>query len=153
MSLTLAQASTILDVALKVGREARFEPLTVAVLDAGGHLVALKREDGSGILRVEIAYGKAWGALGMAGNAFEWLADAETGKRIGQLAREVPERLDKYDLSGALEAIWIVVRSLNRYVEEHAPWQLAKDEATTVSRSPPAANRWARHVRRRPRSE
>src|SRR5258708_29252616 len=64
-SLTLAQASTIVDVALKAGREAKFEPLTVAVLDAGGHLVALKREDNSGILRNEIAIGKAWGALGM----------------------------------------------------------------------------------------
>jgi len=64
-SLTLAQASTIVDVALKTGREAKFEPLTVAVLDAGGHLVALKREDNSGILRNEIAFGKAWGALGM----------------------------------------------------------------------------------------
>jgi uncharacterized protein GlcG (DUF336 family) len=35
------------------------------VLDAGGHLIALKREDGSGILRPQIALGKAWGALGM----------------------------------------------------------------------------------------
>ena len=40
-------------------------PLTVAVLDAGGHLVAFKREDKSGILRHDIAHGKAWGALGM----------------------------------------------------------------------------------------
>ena len=64
-SLTLAQASTIVDVALKTGREAKFEPLTVAVLDAGGHLVAFKREDKSGLLRFDIAYGKAWGALGM----------------------------------------------------------------------------------------
>jgi uncharacterized protein GlcG (DUF336 family) len=40
-------------------------PMTVAVLDAGGHLVAFKREDKSGILRYDIAYGKAWGALGM----------------------------------------------------------------------------------------
>ena len=40
-------------------------PLTVVVLDAGGHVVALKRQDGSGILRVDIATGKAWGALGM----------------------------------------------------------------------------------------
>ena len=46
---------------------------------------------------------------------------------LARLAREVPERLDKYDLSGALEAIWLVVRSLNRYVEERAPWQLAKE--------------------------
>jgi uncharacterized protein GlcG (DUF336 family) len=65
MSLTLAQASTIVDVALKKGRDSKFQPLTVAVLDAGGHLVAFKREDKSGILRFDIAYGKAWGALGM----------------------------------------------------------------------------------------
>jgi uncharacterized protein GlcG (DUF336 family) len=64
-SLTLAQASTIVDVALKTGRDANFQPLTVAVLDAGGHLVAFKREDKSGLLRFDIAFGKAWGALGM----------------------------------------------------------------------------------------
>ena len=65
MSVTLAQASTIVDVALKKGRESNCAPLTVAVLDAGGHLVAFKREDKSGILRFDIAFGKAWGALGM----------------------------------------------------------------------------------------
>jgi uncharacterized protein GlcG (DUF336 family) len=55
MSVTLAQASTIVDVALKTAREMKLVPLTVAVLDAGGHLVAFKREDRSGILRYEIA--------------------------------------------------------------------------------------------------
>ena len=65
MSVTLAQASTIVDVALKKGRETNCAPLSVAVLDAGGHLVAFKREDRSGILRFDIATGKAWGALGM----------------------------------------------------------------------------------------
>src|SRR5258707_9418491 len=40
-------------------------PQTVVVLDAGGHLVAAKREDGSGIIRFEVAVGKAYGALGM----------------------------------------------------------------------------------------
>ena len=63
--LPLAAASTIVERALEAGRAAGMAPLTVAVLDAGGHLVALKREDGSGILRPEIAIGKAWGALGM----------------------------------------------------------------------------------------
>src|ERR671936_205751 len=47
---------------------------------------------------------------------------------LDQLARDVPARLDEWDLSGALESIWTVIRSLNRYVEERAPWQLAKDE-------------------------
>jgi uncharacterized protein GlcG (DUF336 family) len=65
MSLTLAQASIIVDKALEKGRELGFKPLTVAVLDAGGHLTALKREDGSSLLRPQIAGGKAWGALGM----------------------------------------------------------------------------------------
>jgi len=65
MSIKLAQASTIVDVALQKGRELSLRPLVVAVLDAGGHLVAYKREDKSAILRFEIAYGKAYGALGM----------------------------------------------------------------------------------------
>jgi uncharacterized protein GlcG (DUF336 family) len=65
MSVTLAQASTIVDVALKKARDSNLAPLTVAVLDPGGHLVAFKREDKSGILRFDIAFGKAWGALGM----------------------------------------------------------------------------------------
>ena len=43
----------------------RLAPLAVAVLDAGGHLLAFKREDGTGFFRSDIAYGKAWGALGM----------------------------------------------------------------------------------------
>jgi len=64
-TVTLAQASTIVDAALKKGRETNSAPLTVAVLDPGGHLVAFKREDKSGILRFDIAFGKAWGALGM----------------------------------------------------------------------------------------
>jgi len=65
MPITLTQASTIVDVALRKGREMSLRPLAVAVLDAGGHLVAYKREDKSGILRFEIACAKAYGALGM----------------------------------------------------------------------------------------
>ena len=65
MSVTLAQASTIIDTALKKARELKQMPQTVVVLDAGGHVVAAKREDGSGIIRFEIAVGKAYGALGM----------------------------------------------------------------------------------------
>jgi len=65
MRMTLAVATAIIDAALQHGREQSFQPLSVAVLDAGGHLVAFKREDRSGILRFDIAFGKAWGALGM----------------------------------------------------------------------------------------
>lgn len=65
VTLPLDKASTIIDAALEAARANDFEPLTVVVLDAGGHEVALKREDGSGIIRVEIARAKAYGALGM----------------------------------------------------------------------------------------
>ena len=63
--LTLQAASLIADKSLEKGRELGFAPLTVAVLDAGGQLKVLKREDGSSLLRPEIATGKAWGVLGM----------------------------------------------------------------------------------------
>ena len=63
--LSLESAARIVDAALEHARTLKLKPLTVAVLDAGGHLVAFKRQDRSGILRPDIAQGKAWGALGM----------------------------------------------------------------------------------------
>ncbi len=65
MDLSLDQAGRIVDAALVRGREMGLAPLAVAVLDAGGHLKAFKREDDAGIIRPQIAIGKAWGALGM----------------------------------------------------------------------------------------
>lgn len=65
MTITLAQASTIVDAALAEARTRALKPIAVAVLDPGGHLVAFKREDNSGIVRFDIAYGKAWATLGM----------------------------------------------------------------------------------------
>jgi methionyl-tRNA synthetase len=56
--------------------------------------------------------------------------DSPLRAQIDALALRVPERLDAWDLSGALEDAWSVVRSLNRYVEERAPWRLAKDDAS-----------------------
>jgi uncharacterized protein GlcG (DUF336 family) len=63
--LTLKQADTIADGTLAKGKELGLAPLTVVVLDAGGHAVVLKRDDGSSIMRPELATAKAWGALGM----------------------------------------------------------------------------------------
>ena len=77
-SLTLSQASTIVDVALQKGRASNYAPLVVAVLDAGGHLVAFKREDKTGIMRFDIAFGKAWGALGMGFGSREIAVRAAT---------------------------------------------------------------------------
>jgi uncharacterized protein GlcG (DUF336 family) len=62
--LTLNQASDIVDAALREARELGLRPLSVTVLDPGGHPVVVKREDGAGILRPQIAHAKAWGCLG-----------------------------------------------------------------------------------------
>lgn len=78
-ALTLVQASTIVDKALEKGRELKLHPLTVVVLDAGGHMVAMKREDRSGILRTQIATGKAWGTLGMGFGGREFARRAAGG--------------------------------------------------------------------------
>jgi uncharacterized protein GlcG (DUF336 family) len=63
--IALEQAMTIVQAALSKGRQTGCAPLAVAVLDDGGHLKAFGREDGAGIIRPQIAMGKAWGALGM----------------------------------------------------------------------------------------
>jgi uncharacterized protein GlcG (DUF336 family) len=65
MTITLEQAQTIVDRALAHGAANDLNPLTVAVLDPGGAVVALARQDGSGNLRPDIAVAKAWGVLGM----------------------------------------------------------------------------------------
>lgn len=77
--LTLAQAAIIVDKALEHGRQVKFKPLAVAVLDAGGHLTAFKREDGASILRPQIAQGKAWGTLGMGFGGREFARRVQSG--------------------------------------------------------------------------
>lgn len=63
MRLELAEA--VAEGTLRHGRETGAAPLAVVVLDTGGHIVVVKRDDGAGILRVEIAFAKAYGAVGM----------------------------------------------------------------------------------------
>ena len=69
--ITLAKARRIVRQTLAKGRELELKPLSVVVLDAGGHIKAFEREDGASPGRFAIAQGKAYGAvmLGMAGTA------------------------------------------------------------------------------------
>src|SRR5213594_1724538 len=90
--LSLQQATTIVEASLRKGRETGCAPLAVAVLDAGGHLKAFAREDGAGIIRPQIATGKAWGALGMG-----------VGSRM--LARRVAEQPQQQAFFAALNAM------------------------------------------------
>ena len=64
--LSLNEANRLIDAALGMARSMDLPPLAVAVLDAGGHLKALQREDGVSFLRVQVCQAKAWGALGLA---------------------------------------------------------------------------------------
>jgi len=76
--LTLAKANEIIAAAFSKGEDLGIKPLSVAVLDPGGHLLAFQRADGSSFMRFEIAAGKAYGclALGVGGR---WLnAQAQT---------------------------------------------------------------------------
>ncbi|MBU0809060.1 heme-binding protein [Pseudomonas sp. MIL19] len=76
-TLNLQIATRISSHALAVAREISAAPLTVAVLDAGGHLISLQREDGASLLRPQIAIGKAWGALALGKGSRLIAADAQ----------------------------------------------------------------------------
>ncbi|MDF8334609.1 GlcG/HbpS family heme-binding protein [Novosphingobium cyanobacteriorum] len=78
--ITLDQAQAIVAAALKEGRALGLKPLSVAVLDAGGHLVAFAREDNSSNLRPQIATAKASGALALG----------VSSRVIGEMAIERP---------------------------------------------------------------
>jgi uncharacterized protein GlcG (DUF336 family) len=77
--ITAAQARTIIEVAMKTGADKGFKPLSVVILDAGGHVKAFERADGAAPGRYGIAHGKAYGAvmLGMPGSAQMARAEAQ----------------------------------------------------------------------------
>jgi len=77
-SIALNDARTIVDAALEFARSRQFPPMTVAVLDPAGQLVAFAREDGSSLLRERIARGKAHGALHMGVGSRSLAARAES---------------------------------------------------------------------------
>ena len=69
--ISLRKAKVIIRSSLKRGAELGLKPLSVVVLDAGGHVISFEREDGAAPGRFAIANGKAYGSimLGMAGTA------------------------------------------------------------------------------------
>jgi uncharacterized protein GlcG (DUF336 family) len=78
--LSIVQANAIIEAAIQKAAGMGLKPLGIAVLDAGGHLIAFQRQDGASMLRFEIAFGKAFGALAVG-----------VGSRtLAQLAMERP---------------------------------------------------------------
>ena len=64
-SLKFQTSEVIANTVIAVAREHNTLPMSVCVLDAGGHLMNFKREDGASLLRAEISFGKAYAVLGM----------------------------------------------------------------------------------------
>ena len=78
--LTLTQANALIEAALAKGAELGLKPLTVAIHDAGGHLIACQRQDGASNMRVKLAGGKACGALALG----------VSSRTIGEMALDRP---------------------------------------------------------------
>jgi uncharacterized protein GlcG (DUF336 family) len=78
--ITLEQAKTIIAGAFAKGKSISLKPLSVAVLDPGGHLIAFERQDGASTLRHAIATGKAAGAIALG----------VSSRKIGDMALERP---------------------------------------------------------------
>jgi uncharacterized protein GlcG (DUF336 family) len=77
VSIGLDTAKTITAGARAAAKEYGLKPLTVVILDAGGHVVSVEREDGSSNSRFEIAFGKAYGALALGMGSRSLMARAE----------------------------------------------------------------------------
>ncbi len=69
--ISLSKARSIVRSTLKKGREMGLKPLSVVVLDTGGHVKAFEREDGASPGRFDVARGKAYGVImmGIGGSA------------------------------------------------------------------------------------
>ena len=134
-SMPLKTAETIVDEALKAGADAGLLPLTVAVLDVGGNLVLLKRQDGSGNLRADVAIGKAWGALGMGISSRTIRDRLKRLKELETLWMPAGDISPKADLNANLETMFneddVAFRELRAQLErDWLPGLLASTEVS-----------------------
>src|SRR3546814_16852320 len=87
--ITLDQANKVIEGAFAKAKELHLKPLGVVVLDAGGHPIAFQRRDGASTGRLQIATGKAAGAL------FLGLSSRKVGDRKSVVSgKSVSERVD-----------------------------------------------------------
>src|ERR1700735_2523202 len=77
VSIGLETAKVITAAVRAAGKERGLKPLTVVVLDAGGHVISVEREDGASNNRFEIAFGKAYGALALGMGSRPLMSRAE----------------------------------------------------------------------------
>lgn len=108
--LALAQANALIDGAIAKGAELGLKPLTVVILDPGGHMIACQRQDGASTLRVRLGTGKAAGALSLG----------VSSRTIGEMALERPHfvaAIDTMDFGGMVPAAGgIIIADENRTI-------------------------------------
>ena len=64
-AMSLKEALQVIEGAFARAAELKLKPLTIVVLDAGGHVKAAQKQDGCSLMRYDIAKGKAYAALAM----------------------------------------------------------------------------------------
>lgn len=79
--LSLLQANQLIESALNKARELKLPPVSVAVVDRGGHLISVQREDGQAFLRVQVCQAKAWGAIALHSHTRDIASRYEKGGR------------------------------------------------------------------------
>ena len=79
-TISLKQANAAIAGGFEKGKELGLKPLSIVVLDVGGHMIAFQRQDGASTLRMQIATGKASGALALG----------VSSRTIGEMAAERP---------------------------------------------------------------
>jgi len=110
VSIGLETAKSITAGVRAAGKQHGLKPLTVVVLDAGGHVISVEREDGASNNRFEIAFGKAYGALALGMGSRSLMARAEqqpyfitsAAAAIGGRLIPVPGGVLVKDASGAV---------------------------------------------------
>ena len=83
-AMSLKESLQIIDGAFARAAELKLKPLTIVVLDAGGHVKAAQKQDGCSLMRYDIAKGKAFTALAMG----------RSSKLVLQKSREKPIFMD-----------------------------------------------------------
>jgi uncharacterized protein GlcG (DUF336 family) len=152
--INLRKARTIIRKAMEKSRELDLKPMSVVVLDAGGHVQAFEREDGAAPGRFAIAQGKAYGSimLGMAGTAQMARAEAQAyfiaaaGGAFGGQMIPVPGGVLVRDKKGAVigavgvtgRSCWIDRRNLKRsdlriYAQISAHWAGCSQSALRIT--------------------
>ena len=79
--ITLAQANEIIAGVFAKAAELKMPPMCAAVVDAGGHLISMQRQDGVSIMRGHVCQAKAWSAVAMGINTAAITARYESGTR------------------------------------------------------------------------